>query len=101
MTSAKTQVSVEHPVADSLVVEQKRYCVTSSVTAIRAPTYKEVAREEKKIRQKENPRRNPGILRHASLRLFTLTILGTILRDDPSSQRNSVFFQPRCILSNL
>lgn len=42
------------------------------------------AREEKKnkSRQKENPRRNPSkSLRHASLRLFTSTILAT---DDPA-----------------
>lgn len=33
-------------------------------------------KKKNKSRQKENPRRNPSILRHASLRLFTLTILG-------------------------
>lgn len=37
---------------------QKRHCVTSSVTAIRAPAYKEVARAQKKSRKKENPKRN-------------------------------------------
>jgi len=78
-------------VADSLDAKakpkQKRRCVTSSVIAIRAPTYKKASRAQKKKKEKEkkketesrkeeNPRRNRACVT-IPLSAFRLAILVT------------------------
>jgi len=50
---------------------QKRRCVTSNVTAIRAPTYKERGRMQKKTLRRKIPQEKMDNLRFAPLRSFS------------------------------
>lgn len=70
---------------------QKRRCVTSNVTAIRAPTYKEVVRKKKRVKKEgKSHKKKSDNLRYSPLRLFISPFFSQQgLRDDFAWSRNS------------
>lgn len=71
---------------------QKKRCVTSNVTAIRAPTYKEFVRKKKKSRKKKNPTKETGQLTlHSSSAFYfdTFPTTGRMILRFAAWSRNS------------